>query len=171
MCRRAARWPSSRPRFFNPAGIDFMEQAMSKRSGIPPYRPRRAVQSPGTVASQAVGDAIATTLIGMQVQLTRIDGRLNRVDERFDRMDERFVRIDERFDRMDERFVRIDERFVRIEGRLDGIDVSLKEIRADVHVLTVWKERVFGVIITCGAVAAMLAFAINIIKMLDLKSP
>nr|WP_063571876.1 hypothetical protein [Luteibacter rhizovicinus] len=155
-----------------------MEQAMSKRSGIPPYRPRRAVQSPGTVASPAVGDAIATTLIGMQVQLTRIDGRLNRVDERFDRMDERFdrmderfVRIDERFDRMDERFVRIDERFVRIEGRLDGIDLSLKEIRADVHVLTVWKERVFGVIITCGAVAAMLAFAINIIKMLELKSP
>jgi hypothetical protein len=148
-----------------------MEQAMSKRSGIPPYRPRRAVPSPGAVASPAVGDAIATTLIGMQVQLTRIDGRLDRMDERFDKMDERFDRMDERFIRIDERFIRIDERFVRIEGRLDGIDVSLKEIRADVHVLTVWKERVFGIIITCGAMAAMLAFTINIIKMLELKSP
>jgi hypothetical protein len=141
-----------------------MEQAMGKRSGLPPYRARRAVQAPRPVAEPAIGDAIATTLIGMQVQLTRIDGRLDRMDERFDRMDDRF-------DRMDERFVRIDERFVRIEGRLDGIDVSLKEIRADVHVLTVWKERVFGVIITCGAFAAMLAFAINIIKMLEIKSP
>jgi hypothetical protein len=164
ICRHAARWLSSRPRSSNPAGIDFMEQAMSKRNGVPPYRPRRTTPAPKTPAGIAPSDAVATVLIGMQVQLTRIDGRLDRMDDRFDKMDDRFDRMDDRFDKMDDRFDKMDGRFDRIETRI-------KEIAMDVHVLTLWKERVFGVIVACGAFAAILAFAINIIKMLDLHSP
>jgi len=141
-----------------------MEQAMSKRSGSPPYRPRRTIPSPNPPAGIAPSDAVATVLIDMQLQLTRIDGRLDRMDDRFDRMDGRFDRMDDRFDRMDDRFDKMDDRFDRIETRI-------KEIATDVHVLAVWKERVFGVIVACGAFAAILAFAINIIKMLGLHSP
>jgi hypothetical protein len=140
----------------NPAGIDFMEQAMSKRSGLPPYRPRRMIP-PRPSAGIASSDALSTVLIDMQVQLTRIDGRLDRIDDRFDRMDGRFDKMDGRFDKMGDRF--------------DRIEARIKEIAMDVHVLTLWKERVFGVIVACGAFAAMLAFAINIIKMLGLYSP
>ena len=134
-----------------------MEQAMSKRSGSPPYRPRRTIPSPNPPAGIAPSDAVATVLIDMQLQLTRIDGRLDRMDDRFDRMDGRFDRMDDRFDKMDDRF--------------DRIETRIKEIATDVHVLAVWKERVFGVIVACGAFAAILAFAINIIKMLGLHSP
>ena len=126
-----------------------MEQAMSKRSGLPPYRPRRMIP-PRPSAGIASSDALSTVLIDMQVQLTRIDGRLDRIDDRFDRMDGRFDKMGDRFDR---------------------IEARIKEIAMDVHVLTLWKERVFGVIVACGAFAAMLAFAINIIKMLGLYSP
>jgi len=154
--RHAARWLSSRPRFSNPAGIDFMEQAMSKRSGQPPYRPRRAIPAPRPPAVIAPNDAVATVLIDMQVQLTRIDARLDRMDDRFDTMDDRFDKMDDRFDKVDDRF--------------DRVETRIKEIAMDVHVLTLWKERVFGVIVACGAFAAILAFAINIIKMLGLHS-
>ena len=108
---------------------------MSKRSGPPPYRPRRTKPASKPPAGLASGDAIAAVLVDMQVQLTRIDGRLYRVDDRLDRMDDRFDRI---------------------EG-------CIKQIAADVHVLAIWKERVFGVIVACGAFAAILAFTINII--------
>jgi uncharacterized protein YdcH (DUF465 family) len=161
----------------NPAGIDFMEQAMSKRSGLPPYRPRRMIP-PKPSAGIAPSDALATVLIDMQVQLTRIDGHLDRMDDRFDKMDSRFDRMDDRFDRMDSRFDKMDcrfdkmdDRFDKMDDRFDRIETRTKEIAMDVHVLTLWKERVFGVIVACGAFAAILAFAINIIKMLGLHSP
>ena len=140
-----------------------MEQAMSKRSGQPPYRPRRTIPAPRPPAVIAPNDAVATVLIDMQVQLTRIDARLDRMDDRFDTMDDRFDKMDGRFDKMDDRFDKVDDRFDRVETRI-------KEIAMDVHVLTLWKERVFGVIVACGAFAAILAFAINIIKMLGLHS-
>ena len=136
---------------------------MSKRSGQPPYRPRRAIPAPRPPAVIAPNDAVATVLIDMQVQLTRIDARLDRMDDRFDTMDDRFDKMDGRFDKMDDRFDKVDDRFDRVETRI-------KEIAMDVHVLTLWKERVFGVIVACGAFAAILAFAINIIKMLGLHS-
>jgi uncharacterized protein YdcH (DUF465 family) len=175
--RHAARWLSSRPRFSNPAGIDFMEQAMSKRSGQPPYRPRRAIPAPRPPAVIAPNDAVATVLIDMQVQLTRIDARLDRMDDRFDTMDDRFDKMDgrfdkmdDRFDKMDDRFDKVDDRFDKVDDRFDRVETRIKEIAMDVHVLTLWKERVFGVIVACGAFAAILAFAINIIKMLGLHS-
>jgi uncharacterized protein YdcH (DUF465 family) len=161
----------------SPAGIDFMEQAMSKRSGLPPYRPRRMIP-PKPSAGIAPSDALATVLIDMQVQLTRIDGHLDRMDDRFDkmdsrfdRMDDRFYKMDSRFDKMDDRFEKMDDRFDKMDDRFDRIETRTKEIAMDVHVLTLWKERVFGVIVACGAFAAILAFAINIIKMLGLHSP
>jgi hypothetical protein len=163
--RHAARWPSSRPRFSNSAGIDFMEQAMSKRSGQPPYRPRRTIPAPRPPAGIAPNDAVATVLIDMQVQLTRIDARLDRMHDRFDKMDRRFDTMDRRFDTMDDRFDKMDDRFDKMDDRFDRMDTRLKEIEEEVHVLTRWKERVFGVIIACGAFAAMLASAVNIIKM------
>ena len=116
---------------------------MSKRSGLPPHRPSQAPQSQWPAAEPALGDAIATTLKNMRVQLPRIKGSLNNVDERL----------------------------FSIEGRLDGIDLSLKEVRTGVRGLMMWKERVFGVIIGVVVSAAMLAFAINILKMLEVKSP
>src|ERR1700754_298066 len=111
ICRHAARWPSSRPRFSHPAGIDFMEQTMSKRSGLPPYRPRRTIP-PKSPTGIGPSDAIANVLIGMQVQLTRIDGHLDRMDDRFDKMDGRF-------DRMDDRFATMDARFDKMDGGVD----------------------------------------------------
>jgi hypothetical protein len=47
-------------------------------------------------------------------------------------------------------------------------EIQLVVVAMDVHVLTLWKERVFGVIVACGAFATILA--INIIKMLGLHS-
>jgi uncharacterized protein YdcH (DUF465 family) len=168
--------------FSIPAGIDIMEQAMSKRSGLPPYRPRRAIAAPNPPTGLGPGDAVAAVLVDIQVQLTRIDGRLDRMDDRFDKMDDRFDKVDdrfnkmddrfdkmdERFDRMDDRFDRMDDRFGKVDDRFDRIETRIKEVATDVHVLTLWKERVFGVIVACGAFAAILAFTINIIKMMGL---
>lgn len=134
-----------------------MEQAMSKRSGFPPYRRRRSGPAPESSAGIAPGDAIATVLVDIQVQLTRIDGRLDRMDDRFDHMDQRFDRMDVRFDKMDD--------------RIERVEVSVKELAKDVHALTFWKERLFGVVLTCGFIAALLAVAVNITKLLGLNQP
>jgi hypothetical protein len=141
-----------------------MEQAMSKRSGFPPYRRRRSGPAPKSLAGIASGDAIATVLVDIQVQLTRIDGRLDRMDDRFDRMDQRFDTMDDRFDKMDDRFDKMDDRIERVE-------TSIKELAKDVHVLTLWKERLFGVVVAGGFIAALLAVAVNITKLLGLHSP
>jgi uncharacterized protein YdcH (DUF465 family) len=141
-----------------------MERAMSKRSGFPPYRRRRSGPAPESSAGIAPGDAIATVLVDIQVQLTRIDGRLDRMDDRFDHMDQRFDHMDQRFDRIDVRFDKMDDRIERVE-------VSVKELAKDVHALTFWKERLFGVVLTCGFIAALLAVAVNITKLLGLNQP
>jgi hypothetical protein len=163
--RRAARWPSPWPRSFIPAGTDIMEQVMSKRSGRPPHDPGFAVQVHRTPSSLTAGDAVATALLGIQAQLTCINIRLDTIDGRLDRMDDRFDKMDERFNRMDDRFDKMDDRF-------DKMDIRFDELKAEVRVLTMWKERVFGVVATCTVLFALLAFVVdNVLKWIGLRSP